>query len=45
MGMDIGNHDRRNFDFTDVAFMATTKPMKLANDIWISESGTCEQYF
>jgi hypothetical protein len=31
-----GNHDRRNFDFSDVAFNKTTKPMKPANDTWIS---------
>jgi hypothetical protein len=33
-----GNYDQRNFDSTNVAFMATTKPMKLVNDAWICDS-------
>jgi hypothetical protein len=36
-----GNHNWRNFDSADVAFMASTKLVKLANDTWICDSGAC----
>jgi hypothetical protein len=39
-----GHHDRRNFYSTDIYFIAPTKPMKLANDVWMCNSEACGQY-
>ena len=38
------NHDRQNFDSTDVAFMATLDTEYLSYDIWIYDSGACGHY-
>jgi hypothetical protein len=39
-----GNRGREEYDRQDVAFVATSKNESFTEDIWICDSGACENY-